>query len=162
MAVSEHALYDIARSWSFWDGDLPGSIPRQLALPKRLSADLALVVQGVRRCGKSTLLTQLIDRYRLSAKNCAFVNFEDPRLADALTHETLEMLVRGFRERRTRAVRLYFFLDEIQHVRHWQKWLHSKLERADKDYFIVTGSNARLMSGELGSTLTGRFRKVEL
>jgi len=125
-----------------------------------LRSDIAIVVQGVRRSGKSTLLRQLIDRYRLDRTRCLFVNFEDPRLAPALDHTTLQMMVDAFEA--DRGPGCTYLLDEIQWVSGWQRWLRGQLDRPRGRRFIVTGSNAHLLSGELGSSLTGRHHTVEL
>jgi len=66
-----------------------------LPLPAELRPDVALVVQGVRRSGKSTRLRQLIDRYRLDPARCLFVNFEDPRLASARAGVRVRRVIRG-------------------------------------------------------------------
>lgn len=155
-------LLEIARGWSFWDREPPKSVARDIELPKALSPRTALVIQGVRRCGKSTLLTQLIDRYGLERKNCLFVNFEDPRLAGSLHFESLEKLTAAFTAARPDAAPLTVFLDEIQWVKGWEKWLRSKLERPDRFQFVISGSNAHLLSGELSTVLTGRHITVEL
>ena len=155
-------LIDVAADWSFWDRPVPPSITRQVALPSVLRDSLCLVVQGVRRCGKSTLLRQLITRYRLDPARCVFLDFEDPRLSRRLTYETLDAVVRDFREVHPDADRLYFFLDEIHHVVGWQRWLRSQLDRPSGHVFTITGSNAELLSGELSSALTGRHLTVEL
>lgn len=123
---------------------------------------MVLAVQGVRRCGKSTLLNQLIAHFGLDPAQCALVNFEDPRLANALTFEVLDGIVAAFRAQHPRADRLYFMFDEIQAVSGWERWLRSQLDRPAGNVFVVTGSNASLLSGELGSTLTGRHLTVEL
>src|SRR5690606_18936830 len=94
--------------------------------------------------------------------HCVFLNFEDPRLSQVLNHELLEALKVAFRERHPDVGDLYFFLDEIQGVEGWQKWLHTQLERPAGNHFVITGSNASLLSGELSSTLTGRHLTVEL
>lgn len=155
-------LLDIAATWSFWDRAPPKTIPRALKLPKSLSNRTALVVQGVRRCGKSTLLAQLIDRYGLERRDCLFVNFEDPRLAGCLNHEALERMCRSFGELRPNAATLTVFLDEIQWVAGWERWLRSQLDRPGRFRFVASGSNAHLLSGELASALTGRHLTVEL
>lgn len=155
-------LPEIAEYWSYWSAPPEGSIPRDISLPKRLSPELALVIQGVRRSGKSTLLTQLIGHYKLERKNCLFINFEDPRLVGFLNHHTLDEIVTYFRSIRPKANKLYFFFDEVQNVEHWQKWLHTQLERPKNNYFIVTGSNASLLSRELGTSLTGRHTSLTL
>lgn len=161
-AETELDILDIARAWSFWDREVPASIPRRVDLPDALRDSLCLVIQGVRRCGKSTLLQQLIGHYGLDKARCAFINFEDPRLTSALTFETLQRLVDQFRAARPDADRLYFFLDEIQGVEGWQRWLRAQLDRPSGDVFVITGSNAQLLSGELSSVLTGRHLTLEL
>lgn len=155
-------LLAVAADWSFWGRPLPALVRRDVALPTALSERVAIVVQGVRRCGKSTLMQQMVGHYGLDPARCAFLNFEDPRLSNALTWETLEALVVQFRARHGDDGPLTFFLDEIQWVKGWQRWLRSRLDRAQGDRFVVSGSNAHLLSGELGSTLTGRHLVVEL
>ncbi len=159
--IEQHIL-DIARSWSFWDAPVPESVPRDVDLPDELRDSLCLVIQGVRRCGKSTLLQQLVGRYGLAPDHCAFLNFEDPRLASDLSFETLDRLVEQFRARHPGVPRLYYFLDEIQWVRDWQRWLRTQLDRPRGNVFVVTGSNSDLLGGEVSSVLTGRHLTVEL
>ncbi len=154
-------LLAIAADWSHWDQPPPATVPRTVSLPVELRPDLALVVQGVRRCGKSTLLGQLIEHYELDRQRCLFLNFEDPRLASTLDHTLLEASVEAFEADRGRGGTTYF-LDEIQHVDGWQRWLRSQLDRPRDRRFVVTGSNAHLLSGELASSLTGRHLSVEL
>ena len=154
------SLLAIARDWSFWDEAPPKSVRREVALPAELRPDLALVIQGVRRGGKSTLLQQLMARYDLDRTKCLFLNFEDPRLAPALDHSMLDKMVKAFEADRGKGTT--YFLDEIQWVEGWQKWLRVQLDRPKDRRFVITGSNAHLLSGELGSTLTGRHHAVEL
>ena len=154
-------LLNIAADWSHWRAPPPPSVPRSVALPAELRPDLALVVQGVRRCGKSTLLTQLMGRYDLDRKRCLFVNFEAPRLTHALDHTTLDNLVDAF-ERDHGGEGATYFLDEIQAVTGWQRWLRTQLDRPRGRRFVVAASNAHLPSGEFASSLTGRHLVVEL
>jgi predicted AAA+ superfamily ATPase len=152
----------IAATWSFWGRPPPSTVTRDVDLPARLDPRRCLVVQGVRRCGKSTLLVQMVERYRLDPARCAFLNLEDPRLSRALDWTTLDRLVDAFRARHGGSDELYFFLDEIQGVEGWQRWLRTQLERPRGNVFAITGSNAHLLSGELSSVLTGRHLTVEL
>jgi hypothetical protein len=160
--MSDVDILDVARTWSFWDQPVPPSLPRRVDLPSELFDSLALVVQGVRRCGKSTLLQQLIGRYGLDPAHCAFVNFDDPRLAGALTWETLQELVDAFTARHPTAPRRVFLLDEVQAVQGWERWLRSQLDRKTGHVFVITGSSATMLSGELSSVLTGRHLSVAL
>jgi len=155
-------LREITAYWSFWEDQVPTTVPRDVALPRRLRDSLALVVQGVRRCGKSTLLAQMIGHYRLNPKHCAFLNLEDPRLGQQLEHSLLDGWIAAFRSAHPRLKKAYFFLDEIQGVTGWERWLRTQLERPKDNYFVVTGSNAQLLSGELSGVLTGRHLALEL
>ena len=103
---------------------------------------------------------QLMGRYGLDPQRCVFVNFEDPRLAGQLDHTVLQALVDAFQAQRP--VPACYFFDEIQRVDGRQRWLRGQLDRPRDLRFVVTGSNAHLLSGELASTLTGRHHRVEL
>ncbi|MBL7661203.1 ATP-binding protein [bacterium] len=127
-----------------------------------LAPDLVTVIQGIRRSGKSTLLVQLMTSMHLAPEHCFFINFEDPRLSNDLNSTLLDDL-RTFADQRVgNNVRRYFFLDEIQNVKNWERWLRVRLEQASLDVFIITGSNASLLSGELATTLTGRHITIEV
>lgn len=130
-------------------------------MPQALHPGLALVIQGVRRCGKSTLLQQLLGRYQLDPSGCLFINFEDPRLSGGLDYALLDEIVAAFVRQRGVGAELVFLLDEIQWVQGWERWLRTQLDQA-VHRFVVTGSNAQLLSGELATTLTGRQLTAEL
>jgi uncharacterized protein len=161
--MDEHShLLAVADDWHPRQGSGSDAIERKVTLPPALTDSVALVIQGVRRCGKSTLMRQLVDRYDLDPEHCVFINFEDPRLADALHFGTLDALVAAFRKRHPKPARLTFFLDEIQGVTGWERWLRTQLDRRSGHRFVISGSNAALLSGELGSVLTGRHLMLEL
>lgn len=113
------------------------------------------VITGLRRVGKSTLLTQIANKYLQN--EFYFVNFEDERLLNFqvkdfdLLHETLISL---FGEKKT------FLFDEIQNIPQWERFVRRLHDQRYK--FVVTGSNASLLSQELGNRLTGRSVRVEL
>lgn len=154
-------LQSILSEWSFWTQSPGSSFTRDVALPEKLHADLALIIQGVRRGGKSTLLTQLPERYGIPLTQCYFCNFEDPRLMNALSYELLDQIVSLAESNTSASIPCYFFFDEIQNVIGWEKWLHRKLERPHH-FFVLTGSNSCLLSGEFSTTLTGRHISLEL
>ncbi len=164
--LDHDGLLRIVDDWSLRDRPPEPSVWRSVwrsgATPAGLSDRVALVIQGVRRCGKSTLMRQLIARYGLDPARCAFVNFEDPRLVGRLGFETLQAIVDAFRARQPGPAPRVFLFDEIQQVEGWQRWLRAELDRPRGDRFVVSGSNAALLSGELGATLTGRHLTVEL
>ncbi|MCP4488336.1 MAG: ATP-binding protein [Gammaproteobacteria bacterium] len=160
MPISDDSLLPILESWSFWSKKPPNSIPRLATNSCVLKPDLVTVIQGVRRCGKSTLLQQIAKTNNIPIQSAIFINFEDPRLINCLDHTLLEQIYRLCKDRFPHP--LTFFLDEIQNVAYWQKWLNSKLERPEGHSFVVTGSNSRLLSGELATSLTGRHVSIEL
>lgn len=161
--LTEIDLEKIIAEWSFWDKEPPSHLSERLIeLPTKLHADIALVIQGVRRCGKSTLLMQIPSKYNLPLENCFFCNFEDPRLMNDLDFNLLSRIVNLARTKKSANKPCYFFFDEIQNVKEWEKWLHTQLERPKNNFFILTGSNSRLLSGEFASALTGRHITLEL
>lgn len=161
--LSDATLLDILADWSFWSRPPPkGLAARQIKVPGQLHDDLALIIQGVRRGGKSTLLMQLPGKYDLPLTQCIYCNFEDPRLLDDLNHTLLSRIVELARKRVLQHEPCYFFFDEIQNVQEWEKWLHTQLERPKKNFYTLTGSNSRLLSGEFATSLTGRHITLEL
>lgn len=114
--------------------------------------NFALVITGLRRCGKSTLLYQIL---KTRIPDAVYLNFEDPRFAgfDISDFSRLGIEI-SKRNKKT------IFLDEIQLIENWEVFVRQKL---DEDYLIIiTGSNAHLLSKELGTKLTGRHLSVEL
>src|SRR5476651_2030992 len=91
--LSDQSLIEILAEWSFWDKPPEEGLTRELALPEKLHDDLALIIQGVRRCGKSTLLTQFPKHYRVPLSHCYYCNFEDPRLMNDLDFSLLARIV---------------------------------------------------------------------
>lgn len=160
--LTDQELKQILTDWSFWDSPPPNSLQRKLTLPSQLSNDLLLIVQGVRRAGKSTLLTQLPEHYQLPLVQCYYCNFEDPRLLNHLDHTLLSQIVNLARKSFESSLPCYFFFDEIQNVAAWEKWLHTQIERPKNNYFILTGSNSSLFSGKFSTILTGRHITLEL
>jgi predicted AAA+ superfamily ATPase len=162
MLLEQEALKTIIEDWSFHTHIPKAGLTRQVALPSSLQPDLALLIQGVRRGGKSTLLTQLPGHYGLPLSHCYFCNFEDPRLLNDLNFTLLDQIIAFARKQHLPAEKCYFFFDEIQNVEGWEKWLHMQLERPKNNYFVLTGSNSCLLSGEFATALTGRHITLDL
>ncbi len=118
-----------------------------------LKLSFAIVLSGIRRCGKSTLLHQLIKK----TTNYCYFNFEDTRLIN-FEPEDFEKLNDIFMEDNQECE--YYFFDEIQNAPKWEIFVRAMLDKQKK--FIITGSNASLLSKELGTRLTGRHLRYEL
>lgn len=119
-----------------------------------LKSKLAQVVIGVRRSGKSTLCRKVL---RESGVKAAYVNFDDERL-EGLRREdlntVLEALYMVYGEFD------YLLLDEVQNVEGWPLFVNRLLRQ--NIHLVVTGSNAKLLSNELMTHLTGRHHKIKL
>lgn len=112
----------------------------------------ALIVSGIRRCGKSTLLFQLLNqRY----PDALYLNFEDPRLY-GFNIKDFARLDNIIQQAGTNTL----LFDEIQIIPEWERYVRQKLDENTK--VIITGSNASLLSRELGTKLTGRQITKEL
>ena len=107
-----------------------------------------IIITGIRRCGKSVFLSQIIENF---FEKYYYINFEDERLADFELQDfnkLYEVCIELFGKAGT------FFLDEVQNIAGWEKWVRRMYENGFK--FFITGSNARLLSKELSTSLTGR------
>ena len=119
-----------------------------------LNSHLAQIVIGVRRSGKSTLCHKILKQNDI---NYAYVNFDDERLYNLKTEdlntllEALYMVYGDFK---------YLFFDEIQNAPSWFLLVNRLLRQ--KVRLIITGSNAKLLSSELSTHLTGRYNQIEL
>lgn len=120
-----------------------------LAGQKILDSNLIKVVLGPRRAGKSVYCLEL-----LKGKDFAYLNFDDRKITDADEDEVFDMLKEVYPRAR------YYLFDEIQNLPKWELFVN-KLQRRDYN-LILTGSNAKLLSGELTTHLTGRFLSIEL
>lgn len=119
-----------------------------------LNSKLAQVVIGVRRSGKSTLCFNAL---RKAGVHYAYANFDDERLKDIETKDldnVLQSLYKIYGEFE------YLFLDEIQNIDGWPLFVNRLLRQ--RIHLLITGSNAKLLSTELASHLTGRHHKIEL
>lgn len=122
-----------------------------------IGGELIKVMTGIRRSGKSVML-KLIQQELLASgikeEQFISINFEDLRYTHLLTSEALHDEVIGRAEHIDGKV--YLFFDEIQEVRDWEKCINSFRVALDCDIYI-TGSNAKLLSGELATYLAGRY-----
>lgn len=126
-------------------------IPRKYPKPLKATTGHVEVISGIRRCGKSTLMDQLKHRYK---SGTAYFNFEDPRVHDfeVTDFQKLDEVMGSGKK-------VYFF-DEIQNVPSWEIYIRQLHDRGKKVF--ITGSNASLLSKELGTRLTGRHIRHEL
>lgn len=140
---------------AFWRHDTGIERSQLTELIRAAPLPHAVVVSGLRRAGKSTLLAQMA--HHLGEGKFYYLNFEDERFLGFEAEDANDLwglLVEWFGERGT------FVIDEIQNVPGWERFVRRFMDMGLK--FYVSGSNASLLSRDLGSRLTGRHVPVEL
>lgn len=135
---------------TFEDKD-PGT-SRNIDFQKYLKTGQITVISGIRRSGKSTLLKQFSRHY----PNYYYLNFDDERLIDFAVSDFQSLMVAFQKQFSSKVI----FLDEIQNVQKWERFARRIFEEGYK--IFITGSNAKLLSSELATHLTGRYYKIEL
>ncbi len=140
---------------SFWKHDT--GIPRDRLADVEQAAGLphAVILSGLRRVGKSTLIAQMA--HKLGQDVFYYLNFEDDRFLGFQAEDAndlYQILVELFGERKV------FVIDEVQNIPGWEHFVRRFMEMGFK--FYITGSNASLLSQELGTRLTGRYVPIEL
>ncbi len=117
------------------------------------------VIIGPRRAGKTYLLHHIIQtKYKKEAlEKVLYINFEDERLFE-LNYKSLNIIIESYNELYDHKPHLFF--DEIQNIKHWEKFVR---RLADENYKIyITGSNSTMLSNQIASTLGGRFMIKEV
>ena len=129
------------------------SIEREDIKEINVEIPFTIVLSGVRRCGKSTLLKQLMRK----TKDFYYFSFDDIRAIN-FDVEDFQKLDEIFLEEYGK--KNHYFFDEIQNIQKWELFVRTLLDK--KMYVVITGSNASLLSKELGTRLTGRHLRFEL
>jgi uncharacterized protein len=120
-----------------------------------------LILKGIRRCGKTTILKQLIKylkEKKVKEENILYVNFDDFNFLPNLSIELLELML----STKNTKEKQYFFLDEIQKIPMFESWLRTQYDRGLNAKFIISGSNATLLSKDMATLLTGRNLTYEI
>ena len=126
-----------------------------------------LVLTGVRRSGKSTLMQQLIGRLieqGINPKNALYLQLEDVLVRPYLTlgWKLLDQLYSYYLEKYNPQGKVFLFLDEIQGISEFNRWVYSRYERAEKIKFILSGSRQSLIESEASTLLTGRTLRFDI
>lgn len=128
----------------------------------RDKSDVIKVITGIRRCGKSTIFylyqMELQMKYGVLDNQIQQINFEDANFSDLLDWKKLHdhILAKTVPNKMN-----YIFLDEIQNVEHFEKAINSLRLRDNIDIYI-TGSNSKMLSGELATMLSGRYITIHM
>ena len=158
-------MIQVLSDWNFWSRDLDIGFRRSqyLDLMRRFEeTGQVVVVTGLRRAGKSTLIKQyiksLIDA-GADRKNFLYVNLEEARFAGELSLKFLQKAYESYLEIIRPSGKPRIFLDEVQHVEGLEKFVRGLHERNEAIVF-VSGSSSKLLGKEFGTVLTGRHLDV--
>ena len=127
-----------------------------------IDKDIIKVITGIRRCGKSYFLNLIIEELKnkgIKDENIILINFESIEYNSLKTKEELDELVLNLTK--NISGRFYLLFDEIQNVEKWEKAITGYRVSFDCDIYI-TGSNSKLLSGELATFLAGRYMEIKL
>jgi predicted AAA+ superfamily ATPase len=162
--LSKLAILEILGEWNYWNRDFETYVQRpayRSILERYRRSKEIVVLTGIRRSGKSTLLKQEMEALAMSRdkKELLYINFEDPRLSEDADPDTLDLLLETYREAINPDGEVFLFLDEVQNVDRWEKWVR-KAHDLKKATIYITGSSSKLLSGEVASSISGRYLQI--
>jgi energy-coupling factor transporter ATP-binding protein EcfA2 len=128
-------------------------IERLINFDKYIKTKQIVILSGVRRSGKSTLLKQFSEKLN---GDFYYINFDDERLIDFSVSDFDRLLTVWKKSHQSKNI----LIDEIQNVEKWERFIRRIYEEGYK--IFITGSNAKLLSSELSTHLTGRYFKIEV
>jgi hypothetical protein len=164
--MDKEIIIKILQDWNFWTQDLNTGIKRNFYLKKIkkfINSNQIIVITGARRSGKSFIMKQLaldLIKEGVDKKNTLIINFEDPRFSK-LDVSLLQKIYETYLEFLSPKDIPYIFLDEVQEVDKWEKWVLS-MQELKKAHIIISGSNAKFLSMELSTLLTGQHLDVTI
>lgn len=166
--LSKNEIFAVLDFWNFWQKKPKNIIKReyyqkQIDISKK--AREIIVFQGIRRSGKSTLMNleikNLIEQ-GINPKNILFVNLEDPKFLNYLNVDLLERIFETYLEFLNPKNNIYIFLDEVQNIKFWEKWVLKFYEKKKNIQIYVTGSSSKLFNDDFATALSGRHLKINV
>jgi predicted AAA+ superfamily ATPase len=160
-------IIEILNEWNYWNKELPKTKSREFydnKISSFMQYDEVLVIKGIRRSGKSTLMLNAIKTLLskgVEIKNILFVNLEDPRFINHLSLELLHTIKEVYMQYLSPTKKPYIFLDEIQNIPNWEKWVNKEYE-LKLSKIIISGSNSSMLSSEIASNLSGRYLQLNV
>jgi uncharacterized protein len=122
-----------------------------------LKLNMPIIITGVRRCGKSSLLKLIKEHLHLKTNQFLYINFNDERFVNFEVSNFDEILDYFLENKLSK--KCFLFLDEVQEVKNWEKWVD---RIKSKFNILITGSNSKLLSTEISTVLTGRSLNISL
>tara|TARA_Y100000294_G_scaffold55359_1_gene52229 strand:- start:868 stop:2109 length:1242 start_codon:yes stop_codon:yes gene_type:complete len=135
-------------------------IERDIVLDKYIKTKQIVLISGIRRCGKSSLLYLIKKKIKTIENNILYFNFDDERLNGFTSLDFNKIFELHLELFNSKIEEIIMFVDEIQNMDGWEKFLNRMYERGIK--IFATGSNAKLLSSEIATSLTGRNMIISL
>jgi len=164
--MNREEILKILIDWNYWGNYKDKSVERFFYLNRLkdfLDTREIIVIKGVRRSGKSTIISQFIRKLiekKVSPKNILIVNFEDPRFGN-LNLDLLNKIYEIYLEELLPDEIHYVVLDEVQEIEGWEKFARF-LSEAKKIQVFITGSFSKLLSEEYSTLLSGRHIDLDM
>lgn len=161
MDISE--IISTLDKWNFWSQKIDTGFKRTLYLEKLnryLKMPEIIALTGVRRSGKSTIILQLIKELITGGtkpENTLYINFEEPNFSGGLSLKFLSRIFDAYLEFYNPRGKIYLFLDEVQLVDGWERFVASLYDRKANVKIFITGSSSKLLKGEISTLLSGRY-----
>ncbi len=165
--MDREKIFEVLSEWNFWHNPLPSSIVRkeyEKEIMEKSNTGEIIILKGARRSGKSTLLINHIKnliKNKVPVNSILFVNLEDPRFTPYLNLDLLEQIKECYLFYLNPEQKPIILLDEIQNIPEFEKWIYKEYE-LKKSKLIITGSNSKLLSREIGTSLSGRYLDIEV
>jgi predicted AAA+ superfamily ATPase len=159
--LTDAKILEILTKWNFWEKtSIDAGFPREITgdILTYIDSPEIIVLKGVRRSGKSTILFQMMNSLLakgVRSKDILYVNFEEPLFIEYNGRNILERLYKVYKEQINPRKFSYIFLDEVQEAPEWEKWVRAKTELKEAK-IAITGSSSKLLSTEFSTLLTGR------
>lgn len=163
-------IFEKIAKYNFWNGNIPETGFERLSYLEKIERfsgnKLIKVLVGQRRSGKSYLLRQIIKRIIQKGEkefNILYINKEYIEFEFIKDYFSLHNFVEAYREEKKITGKMFLFIDEVQQIEGWEKVVDSYSQNFAEPYeLFISGSNSRLLSGELASLLSGRYVKFEV
>lgn len=158
--------FEILKKYNFWGETKPATGYLRTAYTDKIYSysgknRLIKVLVGQRRVGKSYILRQLAMKFignGVDSKNILFINRELSEFNFIQTDKDLDDLVKRYRKELNPQGRIYLFIDEVQGIQDWERIINSYSQDYVDEYEVfISGSNSKMLSGELATLLSGRY-----
>ena len=158
------------KKYNFWDGNIPalGYLRKHYTdkIADYVGNKLVKVLVGQRRSGKSYILRQIAHRLigqGVDPRNILYINKEFTEFDFLGDYKDLEALLQLYRNRLRPKGKIWFFIDEIQNISGWEHFVNSHSQDfVDECEVFISGSNSKMLSGELATLLSGRYVVFEI